>query len=221
MPTESDLRDRMRPPGPGGSGGLDATVVVRAARRRRRPKVLLVGASALAVAAAIVVPAAAIGLRTGASSSAGPAVDTARQPSAESAGKGAAPNGVGQDPCPAAPVAGSRPVTGTLELADASVGAEVRGTLVLSAEAATTVTPNGSAIVILFRDGSVVGQAAATLPGDPVAISPGTGARVPVEFRPVRCGTDTALPAGEYTAQVVFAPDDRVASGPAAPVRIG
>ncbi|MBI5160970.1 MAG: hypothetical protein HY996_06110 [Micrococcales bacterium] len=212
MPTESELRDRMREPRPGGTGGLDAAAIVRAARRRRRPKVIAVGASALVVMAAIVVPTATLGLGALTTVSAGSSsgVRDAPAPSARTSDGGGVrgPEYVGRSGCGATASAPDTtgPLRATLELEPAIAGEPLRGALVLSnsGAAAATVQPGGAAVIRLARDGTVVGEGTAAVAGAPVVVAAGDRVRLPVSFRAVRCGTADALPAGGYDATVVL-----------------
>ena len=205
MPSESELRSRMRDVGDP-PGDIDVTKVIRRARARRLPRVLAAGGAACLAIAAIAVPVSVSMLGGGAgttfvaSDSGG---DEASAPEAES-GEADAMLRVTADqlnvcgaPLTEVPLAAEG-----LELSIAPIDApadavsiETIVTLVNNGPEPVHGTTPGSPALTLSQDGVVLWHSNGPAPMIAVEVNlePGESLQYAASFQPVRCGAEDEL----------------------------
>jgi len=206
VPSESELRNRMRDVGDV-PGEVDVAKVIRRARARRLPRVLAAGGAACLAIAAIAVPVSVSMLGSGAgttfvASDAGGDED-AQAPEAESdeADTMLRVTADQLNLC-AAPLTEVPPAPEGLELSIAPIDApadavsiETIVTLVNNGPAAVRGTTPGSPALTLSQDGVVLWHSNGPAPmiAVEVDLEPGESLQYAASFQPVRCGAEDEL----------------------------
>jgi hypothetical protein len=206
VPSESELRNRMREVGDV-PGEIDVATVIRRARVRRLPRVLAVGGAACLAIAAIAVPVSVSMLggaagTTFVASDAGGGADKSA-PEAETGQTDTMLRAAADqlNLC-AAPLTVVPPAADGLQLSIAPIDApadavsiETIVTLVNNGSTAVRGTTPGSPSLTLSQDGVVVWHSNGPIPmiAVEVELAPGESLQYAASFQPVRCAADDDL----------------------------
>ena len=222
MPSESELRNRMRDVGDA-PGEVDVASVIRRARARRLPRVLAAGGAACLVVAAIAIPvsvstfggAGTFGTFVASDAGGGDGSADRSAPEAES---GEAESGEADtmlrvtadrlNPC-GAPLAEVAPAPDGLQLSIAPIDApadavsiETIVTLTNHGPVAVRGTTPGAPALALSQDGVVLWHSNGPVPmiAVEVELSPGESLQYAASFEPVRCSAEDDAAADGFRA---------------------